>query len=492
MILSILGLSMITISVTSFKTYTAERDDHSAFYIAEAGLNYKENKLKNQIITIYGLDEVVTEGNFSEKLPYELQVTDERYEEFERVNGQNPYANISVTQLEDDPYKYLITSTGVIGDEKRTVSRTLSIEWQDKYEFIEEDPSGVLPPFAVFTSGKFKMNNGSITGDIGTTSTEEGSISFPGGGPSHNGIIYVPDKNKSIVDNKAQGNISSDIKMLDEKWEIPDLPSFPDVPTDFKVLPDELIYSDNGENSILVIENGNLLVDNWIAKNYELKVKENLYFKSIRLNEDNKLYLNVGNSDKKIVVDHLNVTNGHIELLGKGRLTIYVTDQITMGSASTINKTENVERLNIYFKGSEKITLTGGQKIYGSLYAKQADISLTGGGGFVGNIFTKGDNIEVSGGSDNRAQLFFAPNAEFKVSEGGTIRGKVISDSFDMTGGGTIKHEDLYFTDGPISPDALEMGNGDSNDEGSPGNGNMVETGSSPNISTGPLQEVDE
>jgi hypothetical protein len=103
--------------------------------------------------------------------------------------------------------------------------------------------------------------------------------------------------------------------------------------------------------------------------------------------------------------------------------------------------------LRINLKGSvppatvKQVTLSGNQKVYGSLYAEDANITFTGGGGFQGNIITAGKKVEVTGGSWTNSSLFLAPNAEFTLGEGGIIKGSVIADSFTGTGGGSVTYE---------------------------------------------------
>ncbi len=67
-----------------------------------------------------------------------------------------------------------------------------------------------------------------------------------------------------------------------------------------------------------------------------------------------------------------------------------------MGSGSVINTGGNVDKLKIYLKGSgvpsspKSVSLSGAQKIYGSLFAEDANISFSGGSGFQGDIITGG------------------------------------------------------------------------------------------------------
>lgn len=484
-IITVLGLSIVTLSFASVKTSTNERDNQSAYYIAEAGLTYQMEKAKNDILVIYEDDLVQTEGEFLNKLT-EIEEDDIRYEEFDKVNNVQPLAEISVNLMDGTDNQFIIESTGVIGEQERTVSSSFSVEWEDKY-IESESGTYELPPFAVFTAGSLTMNNGTINGRIGTISQNEGAISFPGGGPTHNGSIYVQDGDQNIVNNKVN-NIKSEIKSLDNSYLIPELPPFPDFPTDNKIPEDDSVGGHK------VIDKGDLLITHSKANYYVLQMEEDLKFTNIEFNSNRNLTIDVGVKDRTIVVNHLDLTNGHIKIIGDGKLTIYVTGKITMASGSTINNGGDVAKLDVYLQGSntpgepKELTLSGSQKVFGSLYAEDANIVLGAGGGFFGNIFTGGTSFKITGGSYNQAQLFFAPNAFFDMESGGTrFEGMIIADTYSISGGWNVNYKELNFTEGPISPASLGMGNGGSG--GGSGGTNLEPTGASPTITTTPPRE---
>lgn len=493
-IITVLGLSIMTLSLASVKTSTSERDHQSAYYIAEAGLTYQLENLKKDILNIYGLESVRTEDDFLREIET-LIVENKEYKEFDNVNNVQPFAEISINVTDGTDNQFIIESTGIIGEEKRTVSNSLQVEWVEKYRAIEREPYE-LPPFAVFTAGSLTMDNGTINGDIATVSQEEGTISFPSGGPTHNGTIYVQNGNQNIVNNKVN-KIKSEIKPLDSSYVIPELPSFPDFPSINTCPADEVITLSNG-NKHEVIKDCNLYINNYIVRdsNYKLVVDKDIRFNEMLFNENYHLTLDIGDTNKSIVVNHLDLSNGHIHLEGSGKLTIYVTGKITMGSSgSTINNHGDVSKLDVYLKGStssenaKKITMSGSQKVFGSLYAEDADIVLEAGGGFVGNIFTGGKSFKISGGSYNQAQLFFAPNAFFDMKSGGTeFEGMIVADTYAISGGWNVNYKNLKFTEGPISPAALGMEDGAGN--GGSGGTDFIETGASPTITPTPPREV--
>ena len=96
-------------------------------------------------------------------------------------------------------------------------------------------------------------------------------------------------------------------------------------------------------------------------------------FNSINLNSNYTLYINVGDQDRSIVVNDLNMTNGHIVLNGTGKLTVYVKNQFSMGSSSTINDNGDPNQLNVYYQGPNSLVFSGGQ-VFLDLYMQNQQI----------------------------------------------------------------------------------------------------------------------
>src|SRR5699024_2818499 len=180
------------------------------------------------------------------KLHKQFRIHEETYSDFDPINDISPRAEVKITEA-DKANQYTLKSTGYIDDKSRTVTTIFEIGWDLELEEKEknpEEPEPVdLPPFAVFTSGQFTMSNGHIKGDIGTISNSNGNISFPSGGPTLNGSIYVPNGDVKIVENKV--NIQSNIKAIDEEYIIPHLPEFPSVPNNYMKLPDRIAKKDS-------------------------------------------------------------------------------------------------------------------------------------------------------------------------------------------------------------------------------------------------------
>ena len=446
-ILSVLGLSMAKLSYGSVKVSSGERDDQSAYYIAEAGLTYEMGLVENSLEDIFNATS--TEEDFYNLIKDEFVTTMPQPSdlEFAEFFGEEPTAEIMITELDhDNPRTYNIVSTGIIGNKERTLSQEFSVGYTPATGGV-----GYVPDMALFVEETIEMHGGpAITGDIGTIKAGPNTV-ISTGGSSVDGSIFVP------IGSEAHA-IYTDIASFPPATgknlgDIPSLPDFPTFPTYF-IPEDKIVTSADGYNSTKVIDDGHLLVTNWLTENYTLNMHSNLQFKSINIYEDNTLTINTGNSDKEIVVDRIYINNGHLKIEGTGKLTIYVKDEIDFNRGS-INEDGDVNQLNIYLQGTsppKTIDMSHDFKINGSLYAENANIKMSGGSGFLGNIFTGGTSFEISGGNSTQVQLIFAPNADFELKAGGHIKGSVIAKSFYMDGGTSLKYEPLDIIDGPISP----------------------------------------
>ncbi|SDM23722.1 pilus assembly PilX N-terminal domain-containing protein [Bacillus sp. OK048] len=474
-VMSVMGLSLMGMAASNVKMSSGERSTQSSYYIAESGVTYIMNDITKNIEGFY--KDSSDQTSFFSKFESNYKVNTNNlpnYDQFEATFGQQkPVSNIRIDRLDNNPNsaitrEYKITSIGAIDKRSRTVEKQFQLTWKPK-------DSLSIPDTAVFTKNTIKLvGGGGIVGGLGTNLNTAGSIELDGG-PTISGNIYVgPTAVKKNVLKKPDSMIVNNpiINMQSIKtFNMPVFPTFPSYP----------IPADKSHNEYKVINKGVLRVDSWQVEDYVLDMDSNMSFSEIRLNSNYRLFINVKDSDKSIVVDHLNVTNGKIYIIGKGKLTIYVRNNITMGSGSLINSSdqivnppkkasadekrrlieEQVKKLEVFYKGTKPFILAGDQKIYGSLFAESAELIFSGGGGFQGHIVSGGNKVTIKGGAEAITQLFYAPNADFIASEGGTITGTIIANSFSGSGGSKVTFPDTGLNQDTV-PSFIEIGSGGS------------------------------
>lgn len=429
-VMSVLGVALMSVTATTMKQSSNERTDQSVYYIAEAGLVQKREELNDRVNDAF----ITTKNQYatlSNKDKLKFKFKDYFYQEAERniasstVNqfsnyeehfGEKPKSTITLTKDEDDSNKYNIKSLGEIGGKKRVVTQVYIVSL-----IVETTPTPetYTPKYAVHVNNKISLSgSANIYGaDIATESSNPGSIDIP-----------------SHYDHKPKADLSTPIDI--------ELPSFPE--DDYKNLEllgypkNEIVKIDNSEQAN-VIHDGDLLINHNLTDKYTLNMTDNMKFKNIILSSNYSLTINVGNTDKAILIDHLNIENGHINIVGSGKLSIYVKDKITTNSSSSVNNNGDISQLKVYYNGNNVINMSGDQKIFGSLYAKNANIKFRGSGGFQGDIYSGGSKVELDGDSSAITRVFFTPNADVTLSGSGKITGAVIAKSFTASGGSFVQ-----------------------------------------------------
>ncbi len=429
-----LGTALIAVSTSQVKEAVKQQERVQAYYLAYSGAN--------------AVAEWVMSGN---------DVPEGESEVVELDTGS------FFVDVVENGNQLIITSHGTVDGFTETVSVTLSKESGNGFLFP--------PDMALFSNDTINMPNGTIIGSIGTNATESNSIHLSGGA-SISGEIWVgPGASEDILDVAHYIDVSEPQELNEpSNYEMPD---FPDYPTDYPVYPDTTI-SCCPSNSHKIVDNGKLNGNHWLLQNYNtIDLHGDYEFTEIIMTNDYEIFFDLGGGDRNIVVGHLNLSNGHISLIGGGSLTIYVKDQISFGSASLLNAKNNIgtqsdiDRLNIFYKGDNPISLTGGQKVHGSLYSvsELANLHFGNGSGFYGNVVTGGSNVYLDGGTEAVVRVLYAPNSHVNLGGGAALKGTIIANSFEMSGGAKVIYDDaindidLPFLDRDGEVDSENWGN---------------------------------
>jgi type II secretory pathway pseudopilin PulG len=359
-ILSITGLSILTFSSSNLKTSVTESNSQSAFYIAEAGVNKTLSDIEKALPLIEKQSKNETE--FLLKIDQAIIKTS-ALQSFSVNKGNQPLATINVEKnMPKGTYK--ITSVGTIGERSRKVERIFAIGWTSKNNLV------LIPDVALFSGSSINLSgSGSIYGAAATSGTTTKSISLSGGSVI-SGRIKIPTTGGSNMLNIPSSGYEGYTNKLEKITDIPTytLPEFPVYPN-YPIPSDEKVIKNQYEQAE-VISNGTLSVKSYLTNNYVLNMSTSLNFEKIEVSSNYNLFINVGDKDKEIVVNNLNLSQGHIIINGTGNLKVYIKGSLTLSGGSTINANSNYNRLQIFVKSKTPATtlnLAGDQKIFGSL-----------------------------------------------------------------------------------------------------------------------------
>ena len=438
LVISLLGASLLGIAMTNYKLSNNDRDFQSVYYIAEAGARYSMEEISSNIKTIY--DNSSSKGSYFTNLDTYIKkdINNKNLGEgfFDIVRGVQPTAQIICTRTNYDTSRgvaeYTLTSKGDFDGVNRQV----------QFKFYVEYPIGfsIDTDYAVFVDQNISLEGGAkIYGDVGINSVKSKSI-FLKGGTSINGDFYVNSSAPPDVISYDEGITPPTRRDFEGKsYSMPPFPSFPN----YDRLPpyNVPIY---GNLHAFIGTNGNMNVDSWGLNNFEYELLNNAYIPKLTINQNITLILKL-DKDISLLIDEINITQGHVVLTGKGTLTLYVRDKIYIKggfndkqSGQTDNQTS--ERLVVYYSGSTPLDFSNETQIWGSLYAERAKITLSGGGGFKGNIITgSNETLTIKDGAGAVSRLIFAPNAQVSLLGGGTVKGAIIGKSFKAEGGTIVE-----------------------------------------------------
>ncbi len=323
-------------------------------------------------------------------------------------------------------YRYRIRNWG---DSLITVAaRSKFRDSEYEVEVVLEKGSSDWDPdlsHAVFARTSLTMTGSSrILGDAGTNSIAYGAINMSSATRIDSSLSIGPGGTPSTVV-VGRGRIGGDIVNLPTIKNFP-LPEFPDFPPQNDIV-----------SNITISGGGGAVTLN--TNDYDGK-----YIPTLRIQSNKVLQLATGNVDRVLHVGHLDISQGHLDILGTGKLTIYVENQITLGGSSSANRYRLPETMFIYYKGTDALFFAGSTGFKGGLYAETANITLTGSGGIQGNIITGGDTVDISGNAEATSRVVYAPNAAVNLAGSGRVRGSVVCDTFNSIGNTRVIYSNQY------------------------------------------------
>ena len=427
MILLVLGGALASFSLMERGQVGRDEADLKAYYIARSGADLM------------------------------AQAIIEKPEEYDTVKGQTSNEvhfneGYFTAKAEDHPSGVRVSSTGVVGNRKRTVSIILEKE-------------NAAPGFehAVYSKTGILINAGAnIEGDIATSRTDLPAVSLKGGVkvvPKYEdgamiqpGDVYIPSvvykdypDNQAVFFENPSTTISGEVKPKD----LPDYGGieFKDPPVAFESSENEYFISTAGgtETRTLVLE------------------ESVTHYKKFGAEGSNKtMVIDLGNEDRTLVIDQFVQNSAKILLKNPGHLYLFVKDMVCSAGASL--NYENADdasegNLTIYYSGEDPWGGTdqhsGWQFSFaGTVVTDKAEIYLSAGAEFKGNIFTNTRQLAMGGAGNQDCGLIYAPYANVLVGNGASSRA-IVAQNFVADGGAKISYGDVdpeTFPSGILKP----------------------------------------
>ncbi|WP_144547833.1 pilus assembly PilX N-terminal domain-containing protein [Bacillus sp. X1(2014)] len=398
-VITILGVGIITLAASNMKMSTGERDNQSAYYIAESGITNEMKVINSLIPDMYKSSTILSD--FFLKFDNEFVLKEiPVYDNFEESFGQKPYAKIKIEPVSNinvlNPFTrdYKITSTGTINNRSRSVVKIIHLTWNPKSNIK------IASDTVLFLGTDLDWHNtpAEIIGTVGL-----GKDAYT----------------------KFTGSKTPQIKeYADVTINEPEFPVY-------TIPPNSRIFTDS-----------KLIMDN------------DMYFSRITVNSNSTLEINVGDKNRSIIVDRLEfLTNGKLKISGTGNLTIYVKT-LSMSSGTIINTDgeASISKLNIFLEGSGSQINNG--VIYGSMFTKNTpeintSFSINDTTGVQGSFITGGrGTITLNSNrtlAEQKAKMIFAPLANIDAQL--NFKGTIVAKTFTSNG----NNHGFVFTQ-PVNP----------------------------------------
>lgn len=405
-ILSGLGTVGLGMSINENKRAIRHQAKTQAYYIARSGAEVVEAAILN-------LESEEEKEGLLKNLPKTINVKGLEF-------GFDGLGHIS---LEGNRDKLIIVSEGKVENVIETVEKIINVEI-NKYE--EDIISNIDTTIFSNNNMIFKNNTqNNVNGAIGTNSIISGSLKFDSGFNDKITIkIPVGADSSSIIDKPSYDRSIPKVEYIEKRiYSSPILPAYPEN------LPERGIIETSYHN------------DNPI-------ISRNGYYDRLTIKSNRSVTIDTRKGDVDLRIREFDVQRGDIMVTGEGKVNIFIEEFKNFNG--NINGEGNSKKFRLYYNGSEPIIIAGSDKINGSLYIEQADLLLTGSGTINGNVVHGGKSLTISGGSYSQNGLIYAPNAQVNIIQGGTIKGAIICNILEMSGGANIEYNTQFLEDPPV------------------------------------------
>lgn len=448
LVLSVLGISIGTLTIGSYRLGAANRDATSAYYVAEAGAVTAYEAIQSDVLNAYA--EYKTEESFYERVSTIMSSKNgPAGVKFRDQFGSTPTATIKIdpktTTVPEDPRKYTISSTGEVNGKKRTVTKEFTVNWIEKNTGGGSGLPALPANAALITQENIKITGGTITDNIYTNSTT----------------------NKGFEIGNEWPNLRSSTLFYSNKIKAEELLEYPKNYTNFPSLEakdnvwdgNNYLQNFQGYKDLLVgikAPDINQLVkksDLNISNKFPLNLDSDVYFEKIESNSNADISINTNGKDRIIVVDTLDV-GGKLKVTGDGKLTIYITDKFQINqNGRFINEEGSLSQLTFVYLGEGAFHLDNNNKINGHMIVKNANVKV--GSVAINGVFLIGSkSVQLTGGNASSNMMLIAPNAAVTLKEGYSIQGTVIANQFDMNGGASLTYRAVDTTGFPFGSSA--------------------------------------
>lgn len=467
LVLTILTTGVVVIAVSNYRQSSTTVDHNEAYYVAEAGVNYKVKEFESLVAS-------KLPDSTSNQIILAIETWTKKVDEpmtLSTVGNQD--RKFQASAIITNKNFIDITSVGTVGNVSRTLIKRIRMP-------------GLIIDKAILTQGTLGINATDVIlssdgtyGPVQTLSNTANSVNINTQGQVSK--VYIPNPapltikdvipNCTIVATSPKnicqtGAYQYEVIFDDNLSKLPPVPpivtptvstllspykikTVPIVSDSLSARPGTFILSPASmdANSTYVFASTNGL--NTVFRVPEFRID----------GTDGTYSVDIGNNNIIIVADSMYL-GGEFKIIGSGTLSVFVNfNNLTLACKNKTcgvkgNPVNGVAKpnvadqfiLNVTGLSNQKLDFTSGQNqssFYMSLMTDMAiDITLYGNGNFYGFIATSSSNITLngSGNSDPKSScLIYAPNAAITVNGSISMEGALIANSYNSNGQAIMK-----------------------------------------------------
>lgn len=451
LVLSVLGVSIGTLALGSYRLSDANRDDASAYYVAEAGAVAAYETIQEEVLGAY--ENNATEGSFYHQVSAIVGAQNGQSPvDFGEQFGSEPVAMIATAQ--EDAKTYTLTSTGEVDGKTRTVTKQFTVNWVEK----NTGGGGGLPALpanaALLTQGGIEISNGTLQGDLYTHSVEPKSFQISGNPTFASATLFYPNALEDPEALLAYPSWYKSLPKLEPRAEAWDVGTYRALLNQISA-PDitgKLPAKNSGTHQVQDGQ-GNVKVTNHQAAGYELELASDVYIPEMTSNSNRSFSIDTGGANRTIVVDALDL-GGDVHFEGAGTLTIVVKNSFHINNGGiSINADGAPSKVTIIYLGNAALDLGKIKLMNANLIVKNADAKANN-TSLNGVFLTGGSTVELSGGGTGSNLMLLAPNAAVSLTGSYAINGTVAAKTFAMGGGTSLSYQAIDTAGFPFGPAA--------------------------------------
>lgn len=273
---------------------------------------------------------------------------------------------------------------------------------------------------AVYSNGKFDGKSAIVNGDIYAAN---GNVEFNNAG-----------------DNVVSGNIyiNKTANFVIPQWYSPDFSK--------RVIKLDSTTFNAPEKSFMTAP----VIENYVASFSAVKssvavpITQDTRYGTLKIESDNVLKVDVSTGDRYIVADSFKfVGNSSIELIGNGRLFLFINNDLSVSGSPKIKNNNNSSSTHIFANGNVELKDTS---FYANIYAKGNKVTVDNGFTLNGNIVSNNAKTINILGNAKIYGVVYAPSADASLSNSGTVYGRLIANTATLFGRGTVNYDERYAT----------------------------------------------